>query len=233
MHSDTVTRSIFTVTFSASHGCPQALTHSATTTLRLRPHPFVLLHVTDVCAAATSVGRAGDPLISLLLRTVKGMLQRPVREGRRLGPRVPWPTGPAQQGGAQPGRQGRDRNCPALTLPPSPEVLRAGLGGGGRSLRSHPGRCPRPGDRGVYRAPLRARQPAHLGLGLRARTHRRKARRPQPAGEPHRGPRALLWRTAWCGGRLPRALLPAVQQAVLPWDPHFPHLRAQMQDKRP
>lgn len=81
------------------------------------------------------------------------------------------------------------KECLAPMLPPSPEVPRAGLGGEGRPLRSHPGRCPRPGDWRVYRAPLRPQQPPHQGLGLRAQTHRRKARRPQLAGEPpHPGP---------------------------------------------
>lgn len=196
------------------------------------------------------MGRTGDPLISLLLKDSQGDAAETCPEGPTPGtplpcrPHVPWPTGPAQQGGAQPGRHGRNRNFPAPTLPPSPEVLRAGLGGGGRSLRSHPGKCPRPGDGGVYRAPLRPRQSPHQGLGLCVGTHRRKAGQHQLAGTrpltpifaawwaPH-GPRALLWRTAWCGGRLPRALLPAVQQVVLPWDPHLPHPRAPTQDKRP
>lgn len=154
------------------------------------------------------------------------MLQRPVQKGQRLGPRSPAdPTGPAQGGRGATGTS---------TLP---------RGAQSRALRSHPGKCPRPGDRGVYRAPLRPRQPPHQGLGLRAGIHRRKAgwhqlagTRPpqslQPGGAPH-GPRALLWRTAWCSGGLPQALLPAVQPAVLPWDPHLPHPRAPTKDKRP
>ena len=134
------------------------------------------------------MGRTGDPLISFLLKDSQGDAAETCPEEPKPGtplpcrPHVPWPTGPVQQGGAQPRRQGRNRNFPAPTLPPSPEVLRAGLGGGGRSLRSHPGKCPRPGDRGVYWAPLRPRQPPHQGLGLRAGIHRRKAGRHQLAG---------------------------------------------------
>lgn len=156
-------------------------------------------------------------------------------------PCIPWLRGPAQQGGAQPGRQG----VPGTDASALPRGPRAGLGGeeaghsgpilaGAHSLVigesiGHPS-GPNSTAPGAGTACTDTQEEGQAAPASRRTPHPGPS---QPGGGPPAapGPSCGRWPVR---GPPPRALLPAGSRRSPPWDPHFPYICGhQREDKRP